>query len=84
MIRVLTSAEVRDPRGLGRALLSAAEEHARSTGLGLLVLDTELGSAGEALYTACGWQRVGAIPGYALNSAGTETIPTVVFYKALP
>ncbi|MFN2539687.1 MAG: GNAT family N-acetyltransferase [Mycobacteriales bacterium] len=70
-------------QGLGRSLLAAAEAHARTIGRTLLVLDTEQGSAGEDLYRACGWQRVGTIPDFALNGAGTALIPTVFFYKLL-
>lgn len=70
-------------RGLGRVLLSAAEQQALEHGLTLLVLDTEKGSAGEALYEACGWQRVGEIPGFARSSDGVALVPAVLFYKQL-
>lgn len=68
-------------QGLGRVLLAAAEDHARSIGRHLLVLDTEKGSAGEALYAACGWQRIGEIPQFARSSDGTELVAAVLFYK---
>lgn len=67
-------------RGIGRALLGAAEAAARAAGRTLLLLDTEAGSAGEALYRACGWCWVGAIPGHALRPDGTPAA-TSVFYK---
>lgn len=70
-------------RGLGRALLTAAEDEARRLGRTLLVLDTERDSSGEKLYTACGWTRVGSIPSFAMNYNGTQLIDTVFFYRLL-
>ena len=52
-------------RGGGAALLAAAEHAARQAGKTLLVLDTASAEA-ERLYERGGWQRVGAIPDYAL------------------
>ena len=70
-------------RGLGRALISAAEQHAREMKRSLLVLDTERNSAGEAFYSACGWVRSGVIPNFASNWNGTALIDTVIYYKLL-
>jgi len=67
-------------RGLGAALLAAAEEAARAAGKTLLVLDTVTGSAGDRLYSRSGWQRVGEIPNYALWPDG-RFCPTTVFFK---
>jgi GNAT superfamily N-acetyltransferase len=67
-------------RGLGAALLAAAEEAARAAGRTLLVLDTVTGSAADRLYTRAGWIRCGEIPGYALWPDG-RPCPTTVFYK---
>jgi GNAT superfamily N-acetyltransferase len=69
--------------GIGRALLTAAEDAARERGRTLLVLDTERDSAGEKLYAAQGWQRAGIIPAFALNHDGTRLIDTILFYKLL-
>lgn len=69
-------------RGVGRALMTAAEEAARAAGRTLLVLDTEQGSAAERLYERCGYTRSGVIPQYALGADGSP-ITTVVFYKLL-
>ena len=69
-------------RGIGMALMTAAEEAARARGRSLLVLDTALGDNAERLYTLAGWTRVGVIPNYALNPDGTSC-DTVVFYKEL-
>ncbi len=69
-------------RGLGRRLLGKAEVAARARGRTLLVLDTETGSAGHALYAACGWTEVGTIPGYALSPDGSPSGATI-FYKVI-
>lgn len=69
-------------RGLGAALLRAAEQMARECGKTLLVLDTVPGSDAERLYARMGWVRVGTIPGYALLPRG-GLCATTVFYKAL-
>lgn len=69
-------------RGLGAALLRAAEETAQACGRTLLVLDTVTGSAAERLYARMGWVRVGSIPGYALMPDG-EPCATTFFYREL-
>ena len=68
-------------RGVGELLMRAAEQAAIDSGKTLLVLDTASGAA-ERLYARCGWQRVGAIPGFALLPAGGPCA-TVFFYKRL-
>ena len=67
--------------GLGALLMQSAEPRARDHGKTLLVLDTSSPEA-ERLYTRCGWQRVGTIPGYALLPDGTPC-GTTYFYRAL-
>ena len=69
-------------RGLGEALMRAAEAVGRDCGKTLLVLDTVTGSTADRLYTRLGWQRVGEIPGYALWPQG-GLCATTYFYKAL-
>lgn len=69
-------------RGVGEALLTAAETAGRDLGLTLLTLDTAEGGAGERLYARGGWTRVGLIPDYALMPDGALT-GTVVFYKRI-
>jgi GNAT superfamily N-acetyltransferase len=69
-------------RGLGEALLLAAEDVARDCGRTLLVLDTVTGSDAERLYARLGWVRVGSIPGYALMPDG-EPCSTTYYYKTL-
>jgi len=56
-------------RGIGAALMHAAEAVARQCGKSLLVLDTASGDA-ERLYARLGWILVGLIPDYALWPAG--------------
>ncbi len=74
----------RDARGqgLGRRLLSTAEQAAADAGITLLHLDTETDSLAEHLYTAAGWTRIGAIPDYA---AAPDSVlrPTSIYFKKL-
>ncbi len=69
-------------RGLGEALLRAAEETARAAGKTLLVLDAVTGGDAARLYSRLGWIRVGDIPGYALMPNGA-VCSTTVFYRTL-
>ncbi|HEY8383161.1 MAG TPA: GNAT family N-acetyltransferase [Microvirga sp.] len=69
-------------RGIGAALMRAAEEAAIGAGKTVLVLDTVTGSDGERLYTRAGWSRVGVIPNYALWPQG-GLCDTTYFYKQL-
>jgi len=68
-------------RGVGGALLAAAEAEAARAGKTLLVLDTASPDA-ERLYAANGWERCGVIPDYALLPSG-EPCATIVFFKRL-
>jgi GNAT superfamily N-acetyltransferase len=69
-------------RGVGAALVRAAEEAALRAGRTLLVLDTVTGSDAERLYARLGWVRCGVIPGYALWPKG-GLCSTTVFYREL-
>ena len=69
-------------RGLGAALLEAAEATARDCGKTLLVLDTNTGSDAERLYARMGWTRVGEIPDFSIQPRGGLRA-TTVFYKKL-
>lgn len=68
-------------RGVGAALLEAAESAARAAGRTVLVLDTA-SDAAERLYARHGWQRLGQIPDYALFPDG-RPCATTIFYKSL-
>jgi GNAT superfamily N-acetyltransferase len=69
-------------KGLGAALLKAAEAHSRAAGWWLMVLDTVTESAGERLYARGGWTPIGIIPNFALWPNGT-LCATKYFYKDL-
>ncbi|MGZ5787466.1 MAG: N-acetyltransferase family protein [Ramlibacter sp.] len=69
-------------RGLAEALMRAAEAMARDCGRTLLVLDAVTGGDAERLYARLGWQRVGAIPKYALMPGG-GFCSTTYFYRDL-
>jgi GNAT superfamily N-acetyltransferase len=68
--------------GVGRALMTAVENVARSLGKTLLVLDTVTGSDAERFYKSLNWTVVGRIPGYALFPDG-RPCDTTYFYKKL-
>ena len=68
-------------RGIGEALLVAAERSALDAGKTLLVLDTASDDA-ERLYVRQGWQRCGIIPNYALWPDG-RPCATTYFFKSL-
>lgn len=68
-------------RGLGEALMRAAESAARECGKSLLVLDTASADA-ERLYARLGWQRCGSVPGFALLPHG-GLCATTFFYREL-
>jgi GNAT superfamily N-acetyltransferase len=70
-------------RGLGAALMQAAEDEARRVGRTLLTLDTEAGSSGDRLYARLGWTRFGVIAGYATTADGSHRADCAFFYKAL-
>jgi ribosomal protein S18 acetylase RimI-like enzyme len=69
-------------RGLGRSLLTTAEEAAAAAGITLLHLDTETDSPAERLYTSASWTRAGVIPDYAADPAGVLR-PTTLYFKHL-
>jgi GNAT superfamily N-acetyltransferase len=60
--------------GVGALVLAAAERAARDAGRTLLVLDTASPEA-ERMYARGGWQRVGAVPKFALMPEAAETRP---------
>ena len=69
-------------RGVGAALMQAAEQLGRDCGKSLLVLDTVTGGDAERLYPRLGWQRAGVVPGYALMPDGAPCA-TTYFYRNL-
>jgi acetyltransferase len=81
VMKLLVSTKARR-RGLGVALMQAAEAAARQLGRTLLVLDTRKGDPSWQLYQKLGYSIAGEIPGYA-RSANGELHSTVFFYKAI-
>ena len=69
-------------KGLGRALMIAAEAETKALGRSLLTLDTRRGDAAEALYRSLGYTESGIIPRYAKNADG-RFHDTVIFYKEI-
>ncbi|KOG25000.1 GNAT family N-acetyltransferase [Streptomyces viridochromogenes] len=79
VIKLMVHRDVRG-QGLGRSLLTTAEEAATRAGVTLLHLDTETDSRAEQLYGSAGWTRAGVIPDYAANQDGILR-PTTIYYK---
>jgi GNAT superfamily N-acetyltransferase len=69
-------------RGVAQQLMAAADATARDEGKTVLVLDTVTGGDAERLYARAGWQRVGAVPKYALMPDGSFC-GTTFYYKHL-
>jgi ribosomal protein S18 acetylase RimI-like enzyme len=69
-------------RGVGAALMRAAEATARDCGRDLLVLDTVTGGDAQRLYERLGWVRVGDVPRFALMPTG-EFCSTTYYYRDL-
>lgn len=69
-------------RGLGAALMRAAEAEAKGRGRTLLVLDAVTGGDGARLYERLGWLRVGDIPNFALMPGGGYC-STTYYYRDL-
>lgn len=70
-------------RGIGSALMAAAEDAARARRISLLFLDTSEGKGGAcALYSLLGYTHCGGIPGYALDPDGTPA-RNAIYYKEL-
>jgi ribosomal protein S18 acetylase RimI-like enzyme len=70
-------------RGVGEALMRAAEAAAREQARTVLVLDTASDDA-RRLYERLGWIRVGDIPAYALLPDGTPCATTYYFRALAP
>jgi GNAT superfamily N-acetyltransferase len=69
-------------RGVAQQLMAAADAVARDEGKTVLVLDTVTGGDAERVYAQAGWQRVGAVPDYALMPDGS-LCGTTFYYKHL-
>ncbi|HEX8876264.1 MAG TPA: GNAT family N-acetyltransferase [Phycisphaerales bacterium] len=69
-------------RGLGEALMRAAEVEARKRGRTVLVLDAVTGGDAARLYERLGWIKVGDVPRFALMPDGAEC-GTTYYYRDL-
>lgn len=69
-------------RGLGEALMRAAESAAIERGKSLLVLDAVTGGDASRLYERLGWVRVGDVPNFALYPEG-DPCGTTYYYRDL-
>ncbi|MBL9117410.1 MAG: GNAT family N-acetyltransferase [Verrucomicrobiaceae bacterium] len=69
-------------KGLGEALMRAAEHAAEKAGRTLLVLDAVTGGDAARLYERLGWVRVGEVPNFALYPDG-GFCSTTYFYRLL-
>ncbi|MGW7238472.1 N-acetyltransferase family protein [Streptomyces sp. NPDC054804] len=79
LVKLMVHREARG-QGIGRRLLTVAEEAATAAGVVLLHLDTETDSPAEHLYRTAGWTRAGVIPDYAADPGGVLR-PTTLYYK---
>lgn len=69
-------------RGIGEALMLAAEAEALAAGRTLLCLDTDEAGPARRLYNRLGWTEIGTIPRYALMPDGSDCGSTF-FCKSL-
>jgi GNAT superfamily N-acetyltransferase len=69
-------------RGIGAALMRAAEAEVVAAGRWLAVLDTATGGEAERLYRKLGWRECGEIPDFAHWPEG-GLCGTTIFYKRL-
>jgi GNAT superfamily N-acetyltransferase len=69
-------------RGVGTALVQAAEREAVARARSLLVLDTATEGGAATLYARLGYTLVGEIPDYALQPRG-GLAGTLIFWKRL-
>jgi acetyltransferase len=66
-------------RGVGTALIRAAEDTALEVGRTLLILNTRTGDPPHMLYSRLGYREVGTIPEFARNPDGTWNTTSILF-----
>lgn len=70
-------------RGLARALITAALDHAQEIGKTLVTLDTRTGDAAQSLYASAGFIAAGIIPDFGVDPDGTSLHATTYMYKRI-
>ena len=70
-------------RGIGKALINAAQDAARLRGRSLLLINARRDEPAEQLYKRLGYREFGVIPGYAIGPKG-EQYDSVCMYRQLP
>lgn len=70
-------------RGIGRRLLLAALDHARTLEKTNVTLDTRTGDVSQSLYASVGFEVAGVIPDFALDPDGQKRHSTTYMYKRL-
>lgn len=70
-------------RGHGKALMAELERRALALGRTLITLDTRTGDTAEPLYTGLGYQTVGQIPNFCIDTLVPRFDPTTLMWKAL-
>jgi GNAT superfamily N-acetyltransferase len=68
-------------KGVGRVLMDAAVDHARTLGIGLLWLSTHAGTDADRVYERLGWTRSGVIPDYAQLPSGDLAASAFYYLK---
>jgi GNAT superfamily N-acetyltransferase len=81
IVRFAVAAAMRG-RGVGRALLEAAAERARTMNLSLLWLSTHAGTDSDRIYERLGWTRMGTMPGYSVSPDGVA-VASAFYYLEL-
>ena len=81
IVRFVVLAAMRG-RGVGRMLLEAAVERARTLGISLLWLTTHADTDSDRIYERLGWTRMGTMPGYSVRPDGV-VVANVFFYLEL-
>ena len=69
--------------GLGRALMEAALDAAKSRGKTLVTLDTRTGDTAEPLYRSVGFEVAGVIPDFAWDPDGRAMHGTTYMYRRI-
>ena len=69
-------------RGIGAALMQAAETAALAAGKTHLILDTATGDSGDRLYRRMGWKEFGVLPASFYEPDG-KLADSTIFYKQL-